>query len=439
MAQCSELAVSGKIEGSPRLAIFSPDSEAPADVQAVETPAATAAKVVITTSGKAAKRKKKKAEKFPLWLHPLGYWAKKVRGKIHYFGKDQDKALAEWMRQKDDLLAGREPKSKAQAEAEGTGLVVGKLCDDFLNWKRELLTTGELSQRTFTTYLQSCQRLSAALGKHKLVEELTAADFQSLRNALARDRSPVTLRGDVLNIRMVFKWGYDHGLIKNPPRYGQAFAIPGKATLRRARQASGKRMFEADELRKIIDAAPQPMKAMILLGINCGFGATDCSTLPRSAVDLKAGWIDFPRPKTAVERRCPLWPETIAALQEAFELDREARDPADKGAAFLTRCGQRWVRSGATGAVIDSVCGEMRKILTDLGIKRDKLNFYALRHTFETIGGGSRDQIAVNAIMGHADSTMAAAYREHIDDERLQAVVNHIRAWLFPKLSGNQS
>ena len=33
--------------------------------------------------------------------------------------------------------------------------------------------------------------------------------------------------------------------------------------------------------------------------------------------------------------------------------------------------------------------------------------------------------------MGHVDSTMAGQYRERISDERLQAVVETVRAWLF--------
>ena len=50
---------------------------------------------------------------------------------------------------------------------------------------------------------------------------------------------------------------------------------------------------------------------------------------------------------------------------------------------------------------------------------------------FETIGGGSRDQVAVNLIMGHADSSMAAEYREEVGDDRLRAVTEHVRGWLF--------
>ena len=70
-----------------------------------------------------------------------------------------------------------------------------------------------------------------------------------------------------------------------------------------------------------------------------------------------------------------------------------------------------------------------------LKIERPGVNFYALRHTFETIGGESRDQVAVDAIMGHAPDTddMASVYRERISDEWLKAVTDHVRAWLFAK------
>ena len=69
-------------------------------------------------------------------------------------------------------------------------------------------------------------------------------------------------------------------------------------------------------------------------------------------------------------------------------------------------------------------------MLDALGITGNR-NFYALRHTFETIGGEAKDQIAVDHIMGHARDDMASVYRERISDERLKAVSEHVRKWAF--------
>jgi integrase len=74
----------------------------------------------------------------------------------------------------------------------------------------------------------------------------------------------------------------------------------------------------------------------------------------------------------------------------------------------------------------------VRGLLDKLGIN-GKRNFYALRHTFETIGGEARDQVAVDHIMGHARDDMASVYRERVSDQRLKAVSDHVRAWLFPE------
>jgi integrase len=77
-------------------------------------------------------------------------------------------------------------------------------------------------------------------------------------------------------------------------------------------------MFEAEEIRQMLAAASPQLKAMILLGINAGLGNTDCGRLPLSALDLERGWLTYPRPKTGVARRCPLWAETVEAIREAL-------------------------------------------------------------------------------------------------------------------------
>jgi integrase len=63
------------------------------------------------------------------------------------------------------------------------------------------------------------------------------------------------------------------------------------------------------------------------------------------------------------------------------------------------------------------------------------LGFYTLRHTFRTVADESKDQPAVDHIMGHEVPHMSAIYRETISDERLKAVTEHVRSWLFGKTS----
>jgi integrase len=360
---------------------------------------------------------------FPLFPHASGRWAKKIRGKLHYFGpwRDTDSAIAKYLDQRDALHAGRTPRPT------GDGLTVRDLCNRFLTAKEQQRDAGDITPRTFADYYASCATMIAAFSKQRLVDDLGVEDFESLRAELAKTRNPNSLGNEVQRIRVAFKYAYDAGLIDKPIRFGPTFKRPAKRILRAERQKRGPRMFEARHLRRLLKAADQPLKAMILLGLNCGFGNNDCGTLPLSALDLDHGWIDYPRPKTAVARRCPLWPETVEALSEAIAQRRPPKDQAHQGLVFVTKFGQPWAKETSDSPVSK----EMRKLLITTGLHRKGVGFYTLRHVFETIGGESRDQVAVGAVMGHIDNSMSAAYRERISDTRLLAVVNVVRRWLF--------
>lgn len=367
---------------------------------------------------------------FPLFLHATGQWAKKVRGRMVYFGKDKAAALAKWLKEKDDLQAGRSPRTF------GEGLTLGSLVNRFLSAKRLLVDSGDLSHRTWTDYHGALVKLSAIIGKHRPVESITTEDLEALRARLAKGRGSHSLANHVQRIRTLFKYAWDVGLIQNQLRMGPAFRKPSARQMRTAKHSSEPWTIGADDLRAILDAAGQPLRAMILLGINCGFGNSDIASLPLSAI--ADGWVSFPRPKTAIPRRAKLWPETVEALREAIAARPAPRNPADAGLVFLTSRGNRWVRvidRGPTKPAVplDSVRLEFDKILVALKLKRRGRSFYSLRHTFRTVADAAQDQPAAASIMGHVQTDMASHYRERIGDDRIEAVTSLVRLWLWPK------
>ncbi len=136
-------------------------------------------------------------------------------------------------------------------------------------------------------------------------------------------------------------------------------------------------------------------------------------------------WLDSPRPKTGVDQRIPLWPETVSALKAVTANRREAAEPADAGLVFLTRFGLRWVRYGfeeqkrhgktaIRARQDDQLAKSFSKLLDELSLRRKGLGFYGLRHTLETVAGACKDQVAVDAIMGHVDASMTPAWRRNI-------------------------
>jgi integrase len=402
-----------------------------------DNPAAALREYEAFAAGKGGKRKRKprrvkhdpnKPAKpypdFPLFAHAAGYWAKKIRGRIVYFGRWADgpqAALDRYEKEKDALHAGRKPR-------EDTGAItIKELVNRFLAEKETRVESGELSRRTWLDYKEACDVITT-LGARRLASDLGPDDFAALRPKLAKRWGTYHLGNTIQRIRSVFKWAFESDILVTPIRFGPGFRGASKKTLRLRRAEAGPKLFTAEEIRRMIEAAGVPLKAMILLGINCGFGNSDCANLPLTALDLDGGMIDFPRPKTGIPRRAPLWPETADALRDALSKRPEPHDPAHAGLAFITKYGAPWGKD-----IPDNpLAKEMAKLLKALDFNgRKRLGFYVLRHTFRTVADEVRDQPATDHVMGHESTHMSSVYRERISDERLRAVVDHVRAWLF--------
>jgi len=390
-------------------------------------------------SRKAVDRPKKPYKEFPLSPHASGAWQKKIRGKVHYFGKwahrvkgklervpcdGWEDALRLYKEQADDLHSGRKPRVKSD------GLNVAELCNHFLTSKTRKRDAGELSVRMYDEYEKITDLLIKEFGNTRIVDDLNAEDFSKLRAEMATRWGPIRLGNSITRVKSVFKFGIENGLVERMVRYGSEFKKPDKSVLRRHKAKQPPKMIEAENLRKLIASADTAMKAMVLLGLNAGLGNQDCASLPKTALNLKDGWLDYPRPKTGISRRCPLWMETIKAIKQALEDRKDPKNNDYYGLVFLSERGTQCVRALKTSRV-DLVAIQFGKLLKKLGLHREGLGFYTLRHIFRTVADAARDPVAIDLIMGHADPSMGAHYRERIDDARLQAVVDHVHGWLF--------
>jgi integrase len=377
------------------------------------------------THSKKSEAARKPHPDFPLSIHKgTGRWYKKVRGKLHYFGylaKDPkgDAALVEWLRVKDDLLAGRVARPKA------SGVTVRDLANRFTNQKLAALNAGEIGQRTYDEYFATCAMVVKKFGRDRGAEDLQPADFDALRATMAKRWGPVRLGNEIQRVRSIFRDADE--LIGRPIRFGKAFKKPSAKVVRIARAQKGPTDYTAEQLTALIDAAGTTMKAMILLGINGGLGNTDLGQLRIESLDLDGGWLNYPRPKTGVARAIPLWPETVAAIRDVLAKRREPKDKKHAGLLFISPRGHSYVVKDRTYGLTAEF------IRLSKTVKITGRTFYDLRRTFQTVAEGSYDMAAVQSIMGHAPRTndMSAVYRQRIQPSRLRLVADHVRGWLY--------
>jgi integrase len=363
---------------------------------------------------------------FPLFPHASGRWAKKVLGKLEYFGSWRDdrngeRAEARWSQEKDDYYAGRKPRARDGA------ITVKAICDAFLTFKEAAVESGELAQRTFDGYLSACTLTAATLGRTTPVDTLRPDDFQALRGVFTKRWGPVRTGNTIQVVRSVFKYAVEADLIDRPVKFGPGFKKPSAKVLRRVRAVNGPRMFTAKEIRAVLDKADPITKAMVLLGINGALGNTDLALLPTKAVDLQSGWLVYPRAKTAVPRRIPLWRETVVAIKAYLATRRAPKDASDAALLFISCRGLNFVGKFKGYRVTAA----MDRVMAEAAV--EGRCFYDLRRTFQTIGEGARDLSAVQSIMGHAAAAddMSAVYRQAVEDDRLKTVSDHVRKWLF--------
>ncbi len=176
-------------------------------------------------------------------------------------------------------------------------------------------------------------------------------------------------------------------------------------------------IFTSEDIRWLLDAADVQMRAMIWLGLNCGFGCTDCAELKWSNLDITNCRVKLARKKTGISRDLPLWPETIDALGK---ITRKGK------LVFYTSRGNQFVRmvlktdgnGNSKYTTQNSITRKFSKLIKKDGLKVPKgTGFYTLRRTAATIAARSGDPFAVQRLLGHANLQMATRYVQDVSQQ----------------------
>ena len=372
-----------------------------------------------------AKKPQKPYAEFPLTAHANRQWCKKIRGKVHFFGvwADPDAALAKYLDERDDLQAGRIPR-----RLSATTLTVGDTVNLWLKRCDDLRGAGELESVTLNEYIRIGRQIVEHFGRNTDPEQLRPTDFASFRLKVAAKYSQTRITKIVIICRMIFKWAFESEHLERMPRFGPDFSVATNRAKRIERASKGKKLLSGSEIRAMLAVADPKWRALVLLAINGGLGNSDVSRL---RLDQMGGeWLDCPRGKTGIGRKIPLWPETQSAIASYLKV-RGNPKAGMESLAFLSDHGGPMLAVSESGARGDLIGSGFKRLAIAAEVHKTGMGFYWIRHSFQTVADASKDPVAVSAIMGHVDGSMAGVYREGIEDARLRAVTDHVRQWLF--------
>ena len=266
-------------------------------------------------------------------------------------------------------------------------------------------------------------------------KELTSALLAKFRQMLADNSkiSVITANHYINHVRMLLMWGWRMHGIPHPPLGSLQRFSNRKNTKKGHGRKQSRNPLSWEQLEKLFSVADVTDTALLMLGLNCGFGNMDIGTLKLCDVNLEKGAISHPRSKTGVNRDFNLWPETVEILKTYLTGHRGK--PSNENLAKLLFIGRRgnpmcWEQIDDSGRVkrSDSVKSRFRRLFERAKLRREYgIGFYILRHCYATIIGSlSNDPREVQAALGQVTLRQQETYR-HDRREKSVSAQNKVR------------
>jgi integrase len=358
-------------------------------------------------------KRKTRSDKFPLTLHKTGQFCKKIKGKMYYFGTDRPQALQNYLEQASCLHAGR----TAVSPKFDDEISLINLCNLYLEHQHSRVLAGEIKLRQVYDQTSLLKDFVRTMGAERNISEIKTLDLQDYRNILIKKgKSAARINNHISAFKAMYHWASENEIIAKMPN------LPAIKKL--TCPLKERPTFSPLEVKSLLEHANIRMRAMIWLGLNCGLGCTDCAELLWKHVDLKQRRIDFPRTKTGIHRRLPLWNETIEALKKLTRINNRVFNTAD--GKKVVSIVQRIDGNGDEKIVkCDNVSRDFASLLKKAKIVKGKgTGFYTLRRTAATLTAASGDPFAVQRLLGHADLKMATTYVQDVSEQTDRAINN---------------
>jgi integrase len=374
----------------------------------------------MSNSDNKKRSRKIRSDKFPLTLHKTGQFCKKINGKFYYFGTDKKRALQCYLEQAAMLHSGK----IVSLVSDNKDISIKYLSNLYLEHQQSRAAVGQIKLRHIYDQKILLRSFVSSVAPNRAVSEITTLDIQNyVSRLIKKKKSANTINNQMAVIKALFNWAIENEVIERGPNL--------KAIKKITKIKTEKPIFTTEQINTLFQHADVQMKAMILLGLNCGFGCTDCAELKWDNLDLENSRVVFPRGKTGISRNLLLWSETVSILEDV---------PRQGELVFYTTKGNPWVRAilskdksgNEKFTKDDAVTKAFSKLLEKAGLKTEKgVGFYTLRRTAATLAARSGDPFAVQKLLGHADLKMASVYVQDVS-EQTDRVVNNMRELIIP-------
>ena len=159
-------------------------------------------------------KRKTRSDKFPLTLHRTGQYCKKIKGKVHYFGRDEQQALQKYLDQA-TYLHGCQDSTPTAAKGNMT---LKKLCELYLQYQHSKVMAGDLTPKHYNDQISSLGKSMSFVGQGRKVESISTLDLQNYKRKLQKSYcSAHRLNLHISIMKAMFHWARKNDITETTP------------------------------------------------------------------------------------------------------------------------------------------------------------------------------------------------------------------------------